>query len=313
VNIRTFRQGDEVHQVAIYNEAVSTLPRHKPATTQDVLRRVTARDFDPTMRFFALDGEQPVAYALFNPNGRVSYPWCRKGHEGLAEPLFQHTLRTMQQRGFRKAFTAYRGDWATVLEFFRRQGFVVAREMVNFVLDILDLPTVPRRPNANITSLQRGDVPALFALAPHVLRCRTAKELEEYLFANPYFGADALFVLRGRKDRVPLAVGILLANPAYADPKAVDADMPCFRLGAFGTEGMQTKRIKGLFSFLCRDDPQCAAPAVDLVAHAGGLLHDGDDITSLAAQVPSDAPHLLRFYQTRFRRQGSFPVMERDL
>jgi hypothetical protein len=313
VNIRTFQPGDEVHQVAIYNDAASALPRFKPATTQEVLRRVSARDFDPSTRFFACADGQPVGYVLFNPNGRVSYPWCRKGHEALADPLFEHMLRTMQQRGFRKVFAAYRGDWTATLEFFRRQGFSVAREMVNFLLDIFDMPTVPARRNLNITPPERQDVAALFALAPHVVRCQSAHELEQHLFENPYFDPGSLFVLRSRTNRTPLGASILITNAAYADPKVVDAAMPCFRLGAFGSEGMHTKRLKGMFSFLSKDDAQCGAVGVDLVAHAASRLHDSDDINALAGQVPSDAPHLLRFYQTRFRRQGSFPVMERAL
>ena len=37
------------------------------------------------------------------------------------------------------------------------------------------------------------------------------------------------------------------------------------------------------------------------------------DIDTLAAQVPTDAPHLLAFYQSYFRPQGTFPVYERPL
>jgi hypothetical protein len=313
VNIRTFQPGDEVHQVAIYNEAAADLPRFKPATTQEVLRRVSARDFDPGMRFFACVDGQPVGYVLFNPNGRVSRPWCRRGHEAVAEPLFTQLLQTMRQRGFRQAFAAYRGDWTETLEFFRQHGFSVAREMINFVLDIFDMPTVPARRNLNIKPLERREVATVFGLAPQVLRCQTPQQLEQHLFENPYFDATSLFVLRSRTNQAPLGVGILITNPTYADPKAVDAGMPCFRLGAFGTEGMQSKRLKGLFSFLTKDDNQSGLVGVDLVAHAASQLQESDDIAALAAQVPSDAPYLLRFYQTRFRRQGSFPVLERNL
>ena len=34
----------------------------------------------------------------FQKNGRVSYPWCRPGHEQCAEPLFERVIQTMQQR-----------------------------------------------------------------------------------------------------------------------------------------------------------------------------------------------------------------------
>jgi hypothetical protein len=312
VNIRTFERGDEAVQVAIYNEAAAALPKFKPATVQEVQRRVTARDFDSSMRFFAVEGGQAVAYVLFNPNGRISFPWCRKGHEAVAEPLFHHLMEIMHQRGVRKAFAAYRADWVPVVDFFRDHGFAVAREMINFTIDLLDMPTAPARRYSPITPLERGDVPALFALAPHALRSKSALDLEAHLFDNPYFRPSAVFVLRSQRGGTPVGAGILVNDSTYADPKMVDPAMPCFRLGAFGTEGMQTKRIKGLFSFLCRDDAQCGGTAVDLMAHAAHLLRDSDDISVLAGQVPSNVPSWLRFYQLSFRQQGSFPVLERD-
>jgi hypothetical protein len=312
VNIRTFQRGDETAQAAIYNEAAAGLPKFKPATAQEVLRRVTARDFDPATRFYAVEGDRPVAYAVFNAKGRVGYPWCLKGYETLAQPLFDQVLQAMRQRGLRKAFAAYRGDWPGVLEFFQQRGFALAREMVNFMVDILDMPTASARRSSNITPLERQDVPALLALAPHLLRSASAAELEQHLFDNPHFAPVSVFVLR-RRDRSPMGAGILITESTYADPKAVDASMPCFRLGAFGTEGMQAKRIKGLFSFLCPDDGHCGGIAFDLMGHAVNLLQDTDDIDALAAQVPSDVPNLLRFYSMNFRRQGSFPVLERTL
>ena len=52
---------------------------------------------------------------------------------------------------------------------------------------------------------------------------------------------------------------------------------------------------------------------LDLMGHAAYRLRETDDVDSLAAQVPSDADGLLRFYERNFRRQGSFPVFEREL
>jgi hypothetical protein len=313
VDIRTFERGDEAAQVAIYNEAAGPLPKYKPAKIEEVTRRVNAPDFDASMRFYAIQAGQAVAYVVFNRNGRVGFPWCRKGHEQLAGPLFDHMLGDMSKRGYRRVFTAYRGDWPTVLDFFHQRGFTVAREMVNFMIDIVELPTLPARPQSSVTPPQRGDVPALFALAPHILRCATEAELEQHLFNNPYFSPSSLFVLRSRLGAAPLGAGILIHNRAYADTKVIDASMPCFRLGAFGSEGMQAKRVNGLFSFLCKDDGQCGGTAVDLMEHASSLLRDGEDVSTLAAQVPSDAPNWLRFYQMNWRRQGSFPVLERVL
>src|SRR5260370_18767056 len=141
MTIRAFQPGDEAAQVSIYNEAAAHLPRFKPATLDEVRRRCRAADFDPGTRFYALAGDQPVAYATFHPNGRVSYPWCRKGHESWAEPLFEAVLGAMRQRGLAKAFAAYRSDWPDPLAFFLAHGFQQKREMLNFVLDLVSMPT----------------------------------------------------------------------------------------------------------------------------------------------------------------------------
>jgi hypothetical protein len=88
--------------------------------------------------------------------------------------------------------------------------------------------------------------------------------------------------------------------------------MPCFRLGAFGTEGLTAKRINGLFSFLAPPGRDGNALALDLMGHAA-LLLESTNVATFGAQAPSDAPHLLGFYGRYFHRQGSFPVLERDL
>jgi hypothetical protein len=75
---------------------------------------------------------------------------------------------------------------------------------------------------------------------------------------------------------------------------------------------MQTKRINGLFSLLVRPDREAGGLALDLLGHAAGRVQS-KDVDTLAAQVPSDVPHLVRFYQQYFQRQGSFPVFERVL
>lgn len=310
--IRTFQPGDEAAQVSIYNEATATLPKFKAAAVDELRRRCLAPDFDPQTRFFAIEGERPAAYAGFHANGRISYPWCRKGFERLAEPLLTTVLQAMRERGMTKAFAAYRGDWTAQREFFLGHGFQQVREMVNFWLDPAEMPTPAARRSYPITPAQRHDVPAIFDLAPQALRVRTPAELERHLFENPYFKPEAAFVARARDGATVLAAGVLVSDPSYADARQLDAAMPCFRLGAFGTEGMQTKRINGLFSFLAREGNELNQVALDLMSHAAFRLHY-TDVPCFAAQVPSDVPHLLRFYQHHFRRQGSFPVYERDL
>ena len=312
MNIRNYQPGDDSVQAAIYNEAAGPLPKFKPANEGEVKKRTQVPDFDPQTRFYAVVGGEVVGYATFHPNGRVSYPWCRKGHENAAELLYDSVEKAMKARGIKTVFAAYRGDWAPPKEFFLSHSFKLAREMVNFVVDQVELPTRTGKLNNPLSPLSREDVPAIFALAPEVLRVSSPEALEKHLFQNPYFKPESVFVLRSRANNVPLAAGIVVDHTSYADPKQVDAAMPCFRLGAFGTEGMQTKRIKGLFSFLCGSDRDVNPLALDLMHHATVRLEEGD-ADSLAAQVPSDAPHLLQFYQRYFRRQASFPVFEKAL
>jgi hypothetical protein len=309
VPIRTYQPGDEGVQAEIYNEAAAGLPKFTPAKPADVARRSQAPDFDPATRFVAEEGGRPVGYATAHANGRVSFPWCRPGAEGAAEPLFQHALQALAARGQRRAFAAYRNDWDGVKAFFLAHGFRQAREVVNFSLDPIDMPTRPGSRKTPLTPLRPADLPAILEMGAGVLRVASVAELERHLFQNPYFRPDALFVLRSRADDRPLAVGILVAEATYADPDQVDPAMPCYRLGAFGTEGMPAKRVNGLFSFLTRDQRDVTPLALDLMGHAA-LRFDETGGGTLAAQVASDAAHLLHFYQRYFRRQGSFPVFE---
>lgn len=312
MEIRTYRPGDEIAQVSIYNEAAGDLPKFKAATLDEVRRRVFSPERDPTTRFLALADGKPIAYATFQTNGRVGYPWCRKGHEAAAQPLFEYVLQAMKARGLAYAFAAYRGDWPIQLAFFQNNGFEQKREMVNFVLDIVEMPTPMARPSASVEPATPEDVPVILEWGAKVLRLHDRAALEQYLFHNPYFPPDSAFVLRNRTGGSALAVALLVANPAYANPRQVDAAMPCFRLGAFGTEGTTTKRINGLFGFLTADVRDAHPLALDLLGYAAYRLQD-TDVETFAAQVPSDAGHLLRFYKQYFQRQGSFPLLERTL
>lgn len=312
ITIRTYGPSDDAMQVSIYNEAAADLPRFKPATLDEVRRRSRDPAFDPAARFVAVVDGRPMAYATYQANGRVSFPWCRKGHEDLADPLFGRVLESMKEQGHPRAFAAYRADWPEQIRFFERHGFQTRREMVGFVLELMDMPTPPARPSSAIGPLRPEDVPAVLELGAGVLRVNDAAALEKHLFHNPYFPPESLFALRSRAGGAPLAVGLVIANPAYADPTQTDAGMPCFRLGAFGTEGLTTKRINGLFSFLAPPGPDVSPLGLDLLGYAAFRLED-TDVATLAAQVPSDAGHLLRFCTQYFRRQGSFPVLERTL
>src|SRR5579871_4360442 len=111
VPIRQFQPGDEAAQASIFNEAAAGLPGFKPAQPQEIRKRALARDFDPATRFFAEEGGRLVGYCGFQACGRISYPWCKKGFEQHAEPLFTAALDALTGRGVRRAFAAYRSDW----------------------------------------------------------------------------------------------------------------------------------------------------------------------------------------------------------
>jgi hypothetical protein len=303
MTIRTYAAGDEAAQVGIYNEAAADLPKFKPATLDEVRRRVKAHDFDPTTRLYAVQSGRPVAYITFAASGRIGYPWCRKGAEQWAEPLLEAVLNALRQRGIPKA---------PLRDFFTAHGFPKVREIINCRVELAELPTPAARPSQGIGPLAPTDIPAILALGQGILRVSTEAELHDYFFRNPYFPPDSVFVLRNKTDGQPLGVGILVLNPAYADPTMVDSSMPCFRLGAFGTEGLTTKRINGLFSFLVPDRRDANMIGLELLSHAAQRL-EPTEVSILAGQVASDVTHLQRFYKQYFRRQGTFPIYERTL
>lgn len=311
MNIRTFKPGDEVTQAALYNVAAFALPGFKPASAADVQKRTRGRGFDPDTRFYAEENGQVVGYcALDRVQQRVSVPWCKKGHEAAAEPLLEATLTAARNRGLTTVFAAYRRDWGAPLRFLADHGFAVRREVVNFCADPVDLPTLVNRSKLPIDRLRRADVPAVSAMGKGIVRLPDA-ELESYFFSNPYFPAEAVLVLRA-PDGTPTAIGIGLESATYADVKKVDPLAPCFRLGAFGTEGLNVKRVNGLFSFLVANPANTLTAGLALLAEASLEMTEGT-VTALAAQCPSDAPHLLGFYTRYFKEHGRFSVLEKQL
>jgi hypothetical protein len=312
VAIRHYQPGDEVAQADIFNTACGSLPGFKRTDAEDVRKRTRSRGFDPATRWYAEEGGKVVGYCSFHANGRVSCPWCLPGHEAQAEPLFEAALAGLKERGARRAFAAYHREWTAPAQFFAAHGMPKTREMVNFYQELTDMPTMLTRPSSPIGPFAPGDLPALHAMGSDLWHGLTEKELWRRLLENPYFAPESLFVVRGRGDGTPLAVGILIENPAFADPKQTDPSQPCFRLGAFGGEWDQPKRVNGMFSFVAAKDRSAFAFALDLMGHAAAKL-DGTSARGVAAQVPSDVPHLLMFYQSHFRRQGSFPVFEKAL
>jgi hypothetical protein len=311
VNIRTFQPGDEVTQAALYNVAAFALPGFKPATADDVRKRARARGFDPATRFYADDGGQVVGLLRARAGPAAGErAVVQKGFESAADPLFDAALGAARARGLATAFAAYRRDWDGPLQFLRDRGFGVAREVVNYWADPVDLPTLVNRTKLPITRLRREDVPAVAAMGKGIVRLPTGSSTV-YFFANPYFPAEAVLVLRAPDD-TPMAVAIGLESGTYADVKKVDPLAPCFRLGAFGSEGLNTKRVNGLFSFLVANPANALTAGLALLSEASLEMTEGT-VTALAAQCPSDAPHLLAFYARYFKEHGRFPVLEKQL
>src|SRR5262249_16069840 len=147
--------------------------------------------FDPQSKFYACESQRVIGYAAFNPNGRVSFPWCLPGHESAQGPLLAAVIDTMTLRDFPEAWAAYRGDWLPVLEFLQEHGFTPVREMVNFVAETKALPGTAVPPGLAIGALGREEMPhvrelsrSLFAAAP--------ERLDEFYWENPFFGPDSL-------------------------------------------------------------------------------------------------------------------------
>lgn len=309
MTIRNFQPGDEAAQVAVYNVAAGQLPGFKPAKVEDVQKRTRARGFDPATRWYVEEHGEVVGYCVLEPQQhRVSFPWCKS--PGAADALFEAALAGARERGITRLFAAYRRDWQPVLGFFERQGFTKTREVVNFAMDVLDLPTTALGASAGMTRLQKDDLPAIAEMGAGILRLPPAR-LEQYFFANPYFPSECVSVMRA-KDGSPIAVGIAIERATYADVRMIDPLAPCFRLGAFGTEGLNTKRVNGLFSFLVKDPAKAITHGLTMLAEAMESMTEGT-VNAVAAQAPSDAPHLVGFYNRYFKEQGRFPVYEREI
>jgi len=174
------------------------------------------------------------------------------------------------------------------------------------------MPTPSARLGSSVTQATEADIAGIYALDPTVFRVANAEALKAALWNNPWFGPESLFVMRNR-DGTPAGGRHLHQERRLRRPARRRFLHAVLSPGRFGTEGMTTKRIKGLFSFVTSRDRNIFTTGMDLLSYASHLLRDDDDIGCYAAQVASDATALHSFYQRNFERQGSFPVYERDL
>ncbi len=312
MRIRAYESRDAAVQAEIYNVAGRMLPSFKLTTPEEVERRSTERPFDPAQRFFAVDQDQPVGYCQYHPSGRISFPWCLPGHEEVRQPLLHAMLRAMKAKGYTHVFTAYRSDWEPVWEWFRGEGFTLKRTINNYFLDFNEMPTPSGRIGTPITPLIVEDLEELKRIGKGVVRLDDVAALRKHFFENPRLPHQCFFVERSRADGRPLAAASMILRPEFANISNVDSNMPCYRTGAFGMEGLPAKRINGLFSFLAEPNNNFFSLAYDLFSHAANLL-DETELGYMVAQAPSDAPWLTSFYERHFKLQGAFPEYHRTL
>lgn len=312
MTVRTYKPGDELAQVSIYNAAAGRLPRFKPTSVDEIRRRFRGPDFDPKQHFYAIADGQVMGYAHFHDSGRISFPWCRPGYESLAELLLERVLDEMRQRQMRSAFAAYRSDWRPVAQYLEDHDFRHVRDMVSYVIDLAEMPTPAALPPARVSPLVPEEIDQILKLGEGVIRVDSSEALRKHLFEYLGLPPEAIFSARGRTADDMLAVALLIENKDYADPLTLDAGMPCFRFGAFGTEGLTHKRVNGLFSFVCRPERDAIGLGLDLLGQTVFRMKQ-EWLSTLTAQVPSDAAHLMAFYERFFKRQGAFPIFERSL
>jgi hypothetical protein len=308
--IRSYQPGDEHAQAQIYNAVAGSLPAFKPSTADEITRRYRPGDPDSETRYYAVHNGEIVGYAAFSANGRISYPWCLLGAEFQREPLLETVLEEMRQRSLPDAWAAYRRDWSGVLGFLREHEFTEKHNMINYVAERSRLSApAPLPSNRLVAPLVPEDLPELITLDHSLFGDTSVQELERFYWHNPFYQFPRTFYALKDADTGRLVgVYLLVVSDRFADPTKIDAAMPCFRLGAFGTERERHKRVNGVFSCLFADEADA-----DLLASHAGAQAAQFGLTHVAAQVASDAASLCAWYDRYFVRQTSFPILSRPL
>ena len=303
MHIRTYQPGDERAQARIYNVAAGSLPGFKPANPEEILRRLHAGDFDPRTMFYAIENDDVVGYAVFGPNGRVSFPWSLPGAESVQLPLLEAVLAEMSRRGLTDAWATYRADWSPVLDFMQRQHFAQIRSMINYVAKLSHFWMLDPLPlNRLVTKLERHELSRLPALIPASFDNLDLDAIGRFFWENPFYAfRDHLLALKDAESGDIRGISLLVIDDRFADPTKIDSSMPCFRLGAFGTESQRHKRVNGLYSCLFMDEHDG-----DLLLAASLAAVSGQStFNHLAAQAPSDATTLCAWYDRHFQMQGA--------
>ena len=142
-----------------------------------------------------------IGYALHNPSGRISYPWCLPDASHARVPLMEAVLSAMRKRGLAEAWAAYRADWEPVLVFFHEHGFLPTRLMINYVSESSRLPRAAVPEGWAVAPMERGDLAEIRAMGAGVLSEENFESLEEFYWGNAYFPPESLFVVKARGGR----------------------------------------------------------------------------------------------------------------
>ena len=153
--------------------------------------------------------------------------------------------------------------------------------MVNFVAEVSRLPASDQLPSdRTLARFEPEDLPQLIALAPGLFADIDARVLHRFYWNHPdYPFSENFFALKNAEGGRILGAFLLVSSERFADPTKIDAAMPCFRLGAFGTETQRHKRVTGLFSCVFADNREgdllLAAALAPEGAQAGTNLYRG--------------------------------------
>jgi hypothetical protein len=309
MDIRPYQPGDETPQAAIYNAAAAELPAFKAASVEELTRRYRDREGEPRFRFYAVQAGQVVGYVVANSNGRMSYPWCLPEWQSAREPLLTRLVEALRDKGWSEGYVAYRADWVAILDFLKDHGFEHRRDVVNYVAPVERLTTaLARQPRLQTNPIEPASVRTLAKTGRGTLGTDDAEALANFYLHNPYIRAEDVFVAQSGAGDELAGFGVAILNEAYADPTQINPYMPCFRLGAFGTERERHKRVQGMVSVL----PRNAAAGETILAAAVRRLQSAD-VRHAAAQASSDQLPLIALYDRYFDRQGAFPVLVRRL
>src|SRR5262249_42473212 len=154
----------------------------------------------------------------------------------------------MKGRGFTAAWATYRTDWPPVLNYLRRHGFAEIRSMINYVAETSSFSVLDQLPPTRlVTKLKRDELPDLAKLMRARLGKLDVETLGRYFWENSFYAfADHLLALKEAGSGNVRGISLLVVDDRFADPTKIDPSMPCFRLGAFGTENQRHKRVNGL-------------------------------------------------------------------